>query len=288
MSGGAARRLQSHAGPATAGYHAMPVPTPRYLPLPPVPRPAGPAPSWSAVLAQDSAVLRQARPGQLDQPFAAADWCRWDLFPAADPNRPCLVILHGAGSAAGEWRSGDRRDCGALADGLRDHGWASALPGRGHVPQASPTRIVHETHRALDWLAAQGARHGLGGPVVLAGWGAGALLAALLLDHPVVAAGIGLCGEYELEGYAGLGATELEAAALSPSQLPVVRKRFILAHDGVTSAASATAFHEVRGAAGGGGRLIGLPGQGLGRLLDSLRAPDGALCRAVLELLPGA
>ena len=265
-----------------------PFPTPhRPLALPAAAR-AGPPALWAPALADDSAALRRARPGQLDLAYATAAWCRWDLFPAADPNRPCLVLLHGADSAAQEWRQGDRRNCGALADGVRDHGWASALPGRGLVPAASPTRVVHETYKALDWLAAQGARHGIAGPVVLAGWGAGAHLAALLLDHPVVTAGIGLCGEYDLGRYRGLGASDLEAAALSPLHLPVVPKRFILAHDGGDSAAPTATFHAAREAAGSGGRLIGLPGQGLGRLLDSLRAPDGALCRAVLDLLPGA
>lgn len=268
-----------------------PFPTPN-LPHPAAPRalPAAlPAPdAWAAPLAEDSAALRLARPGQLDLPFSGASWCRWDLFPAADPNRPCLVLLHGAPLPEQEWLDGDRRGCGALAGGLRDHGWASALPGRALVPLASPTRIVTETHRALDWLATHGARHGIAGPVVLAGWGAGALLAALLLDHPRVSAGIGLCGEYDLANYAGLGASDLEAAALSPLHLPVVPKRFVIAHDGGATAGSSAAFHAAREAAGGGGRLMALPGQGLGRLLDSLRAPDGALCRAVLELLPGA
>lgn len=243
-----------------------------------------PAPAlWSALLAEDSAALRQARPGQLDLPYAAAEWCRWDLFPAADPNCPCLVLLHGADAGSQEWRSGDWRQCSALAEGLRAHGWAAALPGRGRVPAVTPTRIVHETHRALDWLAAQGARHGIAGPVLVAGWGAGAHLAALALDHPRVAGGIGICGTYEL--HAGTtAATEFEVAVLSPLHLPVVRKPFVLAHDGAESAASSAAFHAVRQAAGGTGRLITMPGQGTTRLLDSLRAPDGALCRAVLDL----
>jgi acetyl esterase/lipase len=235
------------------------------------------------LLAEDSASLRQARPGQLDLPFAGAAWCRWDLFPAADPNRPCLVILHGASDPGLEWRGGDRRQCSALAEGLRDHGWAAALPGRGLIPAVTPSRVVHETHKALDWLAAQGAQHGISGPVVLAGWGAGADLAALALGHPRVAAGIGICGGYDL-GRGGIGATELEVAVLSPLHLPVVKKPFILAHDGAESAAASASFHALRQQHGGMGRLIALAGQGTTRLLDSLRAPDGALCRAVLEL----
>jgi acetyl esterase/lipase len=193
------------------------------------------------------------------------------------------VLLHGAEAPGHEWRGGDRRECSALPEGLRDHGWAAALPGRGLVPAITPSRIVHDTHKALDWLAAQGPRHGISGPMVVAGWGAGAHLAALALGHPRVVAGIGICGAYELDA-AGTGATELEVAVLSPLHLPVVRKPFIVAHDGADKAAASVAFHAARQAGGGTGRLIGLPGQGITRLLDSLRAPDGALCRAVLEL----
>ncbi|EHM00780.1 hypothetical protein HMPREF9946_02467 [Acetobacteraceae bacterium AT-5844] len=235
-------------------------------------------------LADDSTALRLARPGQLDQPYAAADWARWDFFPAADPHRPCLVVLHGAESRDREWSCGDWRLCSALAEGVRAHGWASALPGRGMAPAMTPTRIVRETHRALDWLAAHGAQRGIAGPLVLAGWGAGADLAALMLDHPAVQAGIGICGFYDLEA-APVEMTELEVIALSPLRLPVVRKPFIIAHDGAESAAVSTEWHALRQQGGARGRLIGLPGQGPARLLDSLRAPDGALCRAVLDLL---
>lgn len=238
---------------------------------------------WFRLLAQDSGTLRQARPGQLDLPYAQAEWCRWDLFPAADPNQPCLVLLHGAETPRREWRGGDRRECSVLAEGLRAHGWAAALPGRGLVPAVTPSRIVHEMHKALDWLALQGPRHGVAGPLVVAGWGAGAHLAALALDHRRVLAGAGICGGYELDA-SGTEATELEVAVLSPLHLPVVRKPFILAHDGAETAAASAAFHATRQAGGGTGRLIALPGQGITRLLDSLRAPDGALCRAVLDL----
>ncbi|RKK01482.1 alpha/beta hydrolase [Pseudoroseomonas wenyumeiae] len=238
---------------------------------------------WFRLLAQDSAALRQARPGQLDLPYASAEWCRWDLFPAADPNRPCLILLHGAESPDREWRGGSPRECSALAEGLRAHGWAAALPGRGLAPAVTPSRIVHETHKALGWLAAQGPRHGIAGPLVVAGWGAGAHLAALALDHPHVVAGMGICGAYELDAD-GADATELEVAVLSPLHLPVVRKPFVLAHEGAEAAAASAAFHAARQAGGGSGRLIALPGQGTTRLLDELRAPDGALCRAVLEL----
>jgi arylformamidase len=240
--------------------------------------------AWMALLEEDSSMLRRARPGQLDQPYGTAAWNQWDLFPAADPHRPCLVLLHGADRPEQEWKAGDWRGCSALAEGLRAHGWASALPGRGLSPAASPTRIVRDTHKALDWLGSHGPQHGISGPVILAGWGAGADLAALLLDHPVVKAGVGICGLYDLET-APVCATELEVIAWSPLRLPVVGKPFIIAHDGGETAASAAAWHAARNQGGATGRMITLPGQGAARLLDSLRAPDGALCRAVLDLV---
>ncbi|MDB5369736.1 MAG: alpha/beta hydrolase [Roseomonas sp.] len=99
-----------------------------------------------------------------------------------------------------------------------------------------------------------------------------------------MATSIGICGLYAL-GATTLGATELETIALSPLRLPVVSKPFIVAHDGAESAEASMAYHAARQRGGALGGLIALPGEGHTRLLDSLRAPDGALCRAVLDLV---
>lgn len=234
----------------------------------------------------DSAALRSARPGKLDLPYAATAACCWDLYPAVSPGAPILVLLPGD-----DWQ-GSRLGAGALAQGLLAHGWAAALPGHSAAPEASLTRIVRQVHRALDWLSAQGPLHGMAGPVLLCGWGSGAQLTAMLLDHPAVTAGLGLGGQYDLAGLEErLALNPLEVEVLSPQRLPVVRKPFALAYGEAEPAArqrQTLAFHAHRALDGGSGPLLPLPGLELEGMLDALRAPDGLLCHTARVLIEEA
>ena len=80
----------------------------------------------------------------------------WDLFPAKDPNAPCLVFIHG-----GYWQRNSRDQFASLIAGAYARGWSAALPGYTLAPDATLTEIVAEINAALDWLASQraGARH---------------------------------------------------------------------------------------------------------------------------------
>ena len=240
-----------------------------------------------AQLAADSAALRAARPGKLDVSYGGGEHCRWDLFPAISAASPCLVLLPG-----GQWRSSGRKECGALARGLLAHGWSAALPGHSLMPEASLTRIARELHRALDWLGAQGPRHGIAGPVLVCGWESGALLAALLLGHSRVKAGLGLSGLYDLAPLEEpLELSLLEVEALSPLRLPVVRKPFALAFgeaEPPERQRQARAFHMVRQNDGGVGPLLPLPALEEVGLLETLEAPDGLLCHTARALIEDA
>ncbi|WP_159993552.1 alpha/beta hydrolase [Roseomonas sp. 18066] len=249
-------------------------------------RPASALPPPAELAAQrqaDSAALRAARPGKLDLPYTATAECRWDLYPALRPDAPVLVLLPGD-----DWQ-GSRLQAGAVAQGLLAHGWAAALPGHSAAPEASLTRIVRQMHRALDWLAAQAPLHGVAGPVLLCGWGSGAHLAAMLLDHPRVTAGLGLCGRYDLAGLEErLALNPLETEVLSPQRLPVVRKPFALAYgeaDAAELQRQSRGFHAHRAMDGGGGPLLPLPGLEVEGVLESLRAPDGLLCHTARVLI---
>ena len=50
-----------------------------------------------------SAVFRKAHPEHLDLPYGPRERNKWDLFPAQDPNAPCLVFIHG-----GYWQRNSR------------------------------------------------------------------------------------------------------------------------------------------------------------------------------------
>ena len=113
--------------------------------------------------------------------------------PGHGRQRALLVHIHG-----GYWQRNSREVFACLAEGVAQHGWSAALPGYTLAPEASLAGIVAELRLALDWLQNHGATYSIGGPIILSGWSAGGHLAALLLEHPVIAAGLAISGVYEL------------------------------------------------------------------------------------------
>ncbi|MBP1184100.1 alpha/beta hydrolase [Methylobacterium sp. PvR107] len=236
-----------------------------------------------------SAAYRAAHPAGLDIAYGAGARNALDLYPARDGAAPCLVFLHG-----GYWQRGARELFACFAEGPNAAGWSVAMVGYTLAPEASLTRIVAETGAALDWLAANGAAHGIRGPLVLSGWSAGGLLTAMQLAHPAVAAGLAISGVYDLapirQTYldAKLGLTESEVAALSPLRLPAIGKPLCIAYGTRELPAlvhDARNLHALRAAAHAPGPLLPVPGAEHFSVLDALRRPDGILVRAAHALL---
>ena len=243
-----------------------------------------------------SAAYRAAHGAHLDIPYAgtAGEGARtaFDLYPAADPAAPCLVFIHG-----GYWQRNDRAVFACFAEGAAALGWSVAIPGYTLAPEARLTAIAAEIGTCLDWLAAHGPAHGIGGPVVLAGWSAGAQLAALHLGHAAVAAGLAISGVYDLAPIRETGLnqalqlTDAEVAALSPLRLPVTDKPLAIAYGSAERPAlvhDARNFHALRSAAHAPGPLLPVAGADHFSILDALRRPDGLLVRAARNLLEGA
>src|SRR5689334_5073301 len=178
-----------------------------------------------------SAKARAARKSVLDLPYGARDKNKIDLYPADDPNAPCLVFIHG-----GYWQRNSREMFANLIAGPYAHGWAAALPGYTLAPDASLTEIVAEINAALDWLAQNGAAHGINGPVVLSGWSAGGHLTAQCLGHPRVSAGLAISGIFEMgpirDTYLNekLRLSDEEIVELSPLRLPMIDKPLAIAY----------------------------------------------------------
>jgi len=141
-----------------------------------------------------SAAFRKAHPEHLDLRYGRRERNSWDLFPAANPDAPCIVFVHG-----GYWQRNAKDQFANLIGGPYARGWAAALPGYTLAPDASLTEIVAEINAALDWLAANGSAHGITGKVVLSGWSAGGHLTAMALSHAKVRAGMAISGIYDLE-----------------------------------------------------------------------------------------
>lgn len=232
----------------------------------------------------------RAKPGALlDLNYAPAERTRWDLYPAADPNAPCLVFIHG-----GYWQRNSREVFAMVAEGVAAHGWSVALPSHTLAPDASLAQIVGEMRAAMDWLAAHGPEHGIAGPILVSGWSAGGHLAAMLLDHPAVKAGLAISGVFELAPIRdtklneALKLTQDEVETLSPLRLPVVMKPLAIAYGSAELPAlvqDARLFHARRAAAHAPGPLVPLPGEDHFSILAHLRRPDGALVKLARFLL---
>ena len=236
-----------------------------------------------------SAEFRAAHAGHLDLLYAPGERTRWDLFPAAAPDAPCLVFVHG-----GYWQRNRREDFCILAEGALARGWSVAFPGYTLAPDASLTRIVAEIHAALDWLQAEGPAHGIAGRIVLSGWSAGGHLVGACVGHPAVAAGLAISGVFELapirDTYLNdkLQLTEAELQALSPLRQPMVRKPMAIAYGSgelPELRRQSRKFHAARAEAHILGPLVPVAHADHFRILDALRAPDGELLRAAAALL---
>lgn len=235
-----------------------------------------------------SALYRAAHPGALDLAYQPGERTAWDLYPAADPAAPCLVFIHG-----GYWWKNRRQDFACLAEGIAAHGWSVAIPGYDLAPSVTIRAIVAEIRAALDWLQLHGPAHGIAGRVIVSGWSAGGHLAAMALDHPLVAAGIGISGIYELGPLRDtdlntyLRLTDADLAEASPLRLPVVDKDFAIAYGAAELPAlvhSSRDFHAYRAAQQAPGALVPVAHADHFTIIAQLRDPDSRLTRCMLDL----
>ena len=240
---------------------------------------------WAAA----SKVLREQRRQHLDLAYAPRERTKWDLYPAADPNMPCFVHIHG-----GYWQRGSKEIFACLAEGALARGWSAALPGYTLAPDASLTQITSELRTAFDWLGAKSAERGIAGPIVVTGWSAGGHLTAFILDHPKVAAGLAISGVFDLAPLRDsphvndkVKLTEVEIETLSPMRRAGVNKPLSIAYGtGELPAmiASSRDFHVRRSQAHLSGDLIPIAKTNHFTILDELRLPNSPLTRAVLQM----
>ena len=237
----------------------------------------------------DAAAFRACHSGHLDLRYGPGERNAWDLFPAADPNAPCLVFIHG-----GYWQRNSREQFAGLIAGPHAMGWSAAIPGYTLAPDASLTEIAAEIAAALDWLGAHGPAHGISGPVVLSGWSAGGHLTAYCLGHPLVRAGLAISGIFELGPLRDtmlnerLRLTDVEIATLSPLRLPMTGKPLAIAYGTAELpplVSDSRALHARRSQAHLPGPLLPVPGGDHFTIVHALRDRDGMLTRALPLLL---
>jgi arylformamidase len=245
--------------------------------------------AFNTARAEASAAFRAAHSGHLDLRYGPRERNTWDLFPASDPDAPCLVFIHG-----GYWQRNSKDQFASLMAGPYAMGWSAALPGHTLAPDASLTDIAAEINAALDWLAANGRAHGIKGPVILSGWSAGGHLTALCLGHPLIHAGLAISGIFELGPLRDtnlnqkLRLTDDEIATLSPLRLPMVNKPLAITYGTAELpplVADSRDLHARRSATHLPGALIPVPGRNHFTIVHELQDERGILTRYLPTLL---
>ncbi|HTR83656.1 MAG TPA: alpha/beta hydrolase [Reyranella sp.] len=246
------------------------------------------SPELNAMRTERSAAFRKAHPEHLDLAYGPKERNAWDLFPAKDPNAPCLVFIHG-----GYWQRNAKDGFANLIEGPYARGWAAALPGYTLAPDATLTEIVAEINASLDWLGVNGPAHGINGPVVLSGWSAGGHLTAQCFGHRRVSAGLAISGVFELgpirDTYLNekLRLSDEEIVELSPLRQPMVKKPLAIAYGTAELpplVGDSRALHARRSAEHLPGALIPVAGADHFTITHELRDADGELTRQLMLL----
>jgi len=223
--------------------------------------------------------LRAAYPDGLDMRYGPAERNRIDLFEKKHHTR-LLVFIHG-----GYWQMRSKELFAFVAEGPLAHGINVALVGYTLAPEKRLDGIVAEVREAITYLDDSVNR------ICVAGWSAGGHLTAMAMQHPAVDAGLAISGLYDLEPirhcYVNdkLGLDMHESLRNSPITGHAFSKPFAIAYGKKElpelQRQSVEYAKVVKHA-----KLLALPNHDHFTILEELASADGALTRAVRELLP--
>jgi arylformamidase len=238
-----------------------------------------------------SAALRAAPTAKCDLRYGPRPRASLDYFPGGRPNAPLFVFVHG-----GYWQRNEKERFSFTALGPLAHGINVAVPGYTLAPEASLTDIVAEVRAAVNFLLERSGELGFdGNRLFVGGWSAGAHLTAAVADHPAVRGGISISGIFDLEPIAlgvlndKLALSAEEVANLSPLRnLPDCSPPLLLFVGGAELPELKRQSEDYAAAARARGLPVSLdvlPGHHHFSILDEIAKPDGALTRALVELV---
>ncbi|MDX2205640.1 MAG: alpha/beta hydrolase [Hyphomicrobiaceae bacterium] len=246
---------------------------------------------WVAQWTAQSAARRAIHPTELDIAYGPGPRNRFDVLRCGKRGAPLVVFIHG-----GWWQRNSKEMFTCMAEGPLGQGLDFALIGYTLAPEARLTDIAGEIRSGLSAIAAYQSARGLSQTLVLSGWSAGGHLAALCLDHPAVSAGLSISGVFDLEPIRHtyindkLGLDAAEAAAQSPSKLPLSEKPLLLAYGTAElpdMQAQSVAFAQMRGSAGLPGGPLPIPGADHFSIFEAVRSVDGELSQGLARLAAG-
>lgn len=241
-----------------------------------------------------SEALRKAPPSRCDIRYGNRPRATLDYFPGGRPNAPLFVFIHG-----GYWQRNEKERFSFIALGPLAHGVNVAVPGYTLAPDARLTDIVAEIRAALTFLTDRAGELGFDpSRIFIGGWSAGGHLTAAVAGHPAVRGGIPISGIFDLEPIAlgvlndKLQLSADEIARLSPQRnIPASSPPLMLFVGGDERPELKRQSEEYAAACRARGlpvSLDALPGLHHFSILDELAKPDGALTRALMELIRSA
>lgn len=264
-------------------------------------------PAYFARWAAESAELREALTAHIDLPYGDGPNETLDVFPAAEPNAPVLVFIHG-----GYWRALDKSEHSFIARAFHERGVCVVVPNYALCP-GTPGRpvgiadIALQMARAAEWTWRHIASYG-GDPsrITVAGHSAGGHLAAMLLgcdwktlapDLPadLVRNALSISGIHDLRPIqhtpflaSALNLTDADALRLSPALWPApVRGKLYTVAGGDESAEFLRQNELIREAWGADVVPVceALPGHHHFSVLETLADPAQRLHALAMELL---
>ena len=238
-----------------------------------------------------SARVRQTRRGHLDHAYGDTPRQRLDLFLADSARAPTLMFIHG-----GYWQRNDKEGFAFLAEGPLAQGINVAVVEYTLAPAARMDRIVGEVRQAVTWLAKHLGSYGADpARLYVSGHSAGGHLTATAMSLGAVKGGLAISGLYDLEpirlNYLNvkLELDTEEARRNSPIlHLPPRAEPLVIAYGTAELPElrrQSVEYAQAWGERGLPGHLLPVESADHFTILESLAKPDGALTRALVEMV---
>jgi arylformamidase len=245
--------------------------------------------------AQISAQTRSRLSCKLDLRYGAGKLATLDVFPAAQPDAPLHIFLHG-----GYWRGRDKSDYSYVADALVPLGITTVLMNYDLCPAAELPQIVQQVKDGFGWIHSHAAELG-GNPdlITASGHSAGAHLIAAALPSGADArpgpgmprAAVLVSGIYELEPVLSITVNQEirlraeQVDAMSPMRhLPTPAVPLVVAVGGNETAGFVSQSHRFAQACADQGcaaTYVEFPRHDHYTVMGLLESPDGRLARLI-------
>ena len=247
----------------------------------------------------NSARVREKLSPMLDVSFGPTMAEHLDIYPAANPDAPIHMFIHG-----GYWHSLSSKEFSFVAEGLVDAGVTIIINNYALCPEVTITEIVRQNRAAVAWLYRNAASFGADqNRIFVSGHSAGGHLTAMLLatdwtgtyglPSDVIKGGMAISGLFDLAPFIHswlqpkLQLTQKEIERESPLlHIPAQASPLIVTLGGDESEEfhrQSEAFLTAWTNSGLIGKSVDLPGRNHFTLLEDYLAANSPLCQSILQ-----